>query len=218
MDALNNGAKYIVTDKPLKNDLVSKNILVVDDTLNFLFKIATYKRNLFNGKIIGITGSVGKTSVKENLKYFLSSFSKVSASIKSYNNFLGVIISLINIDLLSDFAIFEIGTNNFSEIKELTSIIMPSQIIITNIFPTHLEKLINTRNIAIEKSDIFNPKYNPNAELIILPNNNIDEEFIIKLAKNKFIPNIFTFGNNHESNLKISNIKKIDKNFTELSP
>ena len=103
MEALNNGAKYIVTDTPLKNDLVSKNILVVNDTISFLFKIATYKRNVFNGKIIGITGSVGKTSVKENLKYFLSSFSKVSASIKSYNNFLGAIISLINIDLLSDF-------------------------------------------------------------------------------------------------------------------
>ena len=217
LEALNNGAKYIVTDTPLKNDLVSKNILVVNDTLSFLFNIGSYKRNLYNGKIIGITGSVGKTSVKENLKYFLSPFSKVSASIKSYNNLLGVIISLINIDLLSDFAIFEIGTNNFSEIKKLTSIIMPSQIIITNIFPTHLEKLINTRNIAIEKADIFNPKYNPNVELIILPNNNIDEEFIIKLAKNKFKHNIFTFGKGYESNLKISNINKIDKNFTELS-
>ena len=217
LDALNNGAKYIVTDRLLKKSLIRKNIFIVDDTLSFLLKIATYKRSLFNGKIIGITGSVGKTSVKENLKYFLSSFLKVSASIKSYNNFLGVMISLINIDLLSDFAIFEIGTNNFSEIKELTSIIQPSQIIITNIFPTHLDKLINTRNIAIEKSDIFNPKYNPKVELIILPNNNIDEEFIIKLAKNKYVSNIFTFGNNPQSNLKISNIKKINKNFSKLS-
>ena len=216
-DALNNGAKYIVTDTLLRNELTSKKILVVDDTLGFLFKIAIHKRNLFNGKIIGITGSVGKTSVKENLKYFLSSFSRVSASIKSYNNLLGVMISLINIDLLSDFSIFEIGTNNFSEIKELTSIIKPSQIIITNIFPTHLEKLVNTRNIAIEKSDIFNPQYNPNVELIIISNNNIDEKFIIKCAENKFIPNIFTFGDTHESNLNISNIKKIDKNFSELS-
>ena len=216
LDALDKGAKYIITDKHLKNSLENKNILVVSDTLGFLFEIATYKRNLFNGKIIGITGSIGKTSVKENLKYFLSSVSKVSASIESYNNFLGIIISLINIDLLSDFAIFEIGTNNFSEIKELTSIIMPSQIIITNIFPTHLEKLINTRNVAKEKSDIFNPKYNSNAELVILPNHNIDEAFLIKLAKNKSIPNIFTFGNNYESNLKIFKIIKKNKNYSEL--
>ena len=74
LDALNNGAKYIVTDKLLTNKLISKNILVVDNALNFLFNLATYKRSLFNGKIIGITGSVGKTSVKENLKYFLYSF------------------------------------------------------------------------------------------------------------------------------------------------
>ena len=88
LDALNNGAKYIVTDKLLTNKLISKNILVIDNTLNFLLNLATYKRSLFNGKIIGITGSVGKASVKENLKYFLSSFCKVSVSIKSYNNYI----------------------------------------------------------------------------------------------------------------------------------
>ena len=56
----------------------------------------------------------------------------------------------------------------------------------TNIYPTHLEKLKNTRNIAKEKLDIFNPKYNPNVELLILPNLNIDESiFFLKIKRKK---------------------------------
>ena len=216
-DALNKGAKYIITDTPIKNKKKFKNIIIVKNTLCFLLKIANHKRKLFKGNVIGITGSVGKTSVKENLKYFLSFYTKVSASIKSYNNYLGVIISLINIDLKSNFAIFELGTNSFSEIKKLTSIIMPSQIIITNIFPTHLEKLINTRNIAIEKSDIFNIKYNPNIKLAILSNSNIDEKFIIKLAKKQPVSKIITFGNDAKSDLRINKIKKINNKIIKIS-
>lgn len=217
VDALNKGAKYIITDISIKNKKNINNILVVKNTLTFLLKIANHKRKLFKGSVIGITGSVGKTSVKENLKYFLSFYTKVSASIKSYNNYLGVIISLINIDLKSNFAIFELGTNSFSEIKKLTSITMPSQIIITNIFPTHLEKLISTRNIAKEKSDIFNYKYNPNIKLAILSNNNIDEKYIIKLANNQPVSKIITFGNDSKSNLKINKIKKINNKIVRIS-
>ena len=155
--AINKGAKFVVTDKKLNLIIKEKQILLVKDILFFLLTIANKKRNIFKGKVIGITGSVGKTSIKENLKFFLSSEFNVSASIKSYNNYLGVLISLVNMNLNSDFAIFEIGTNNFYEISHLASIIMPQQVIITNIFPTHLENFKNTRNIAKEKSDIFKP-------------------------------------------------------------
>ena len=161
-DALKNGAKYIVTNELSKNYLDKSNIVIVKNTLKFLANLAKEKRQKYEGIIVGVTGSIGKTSVKENLNYFLSKSFNVSASIKSYNNYLGVVVSLLNLDPKSKFAIFEIGTNNFNEIKKLSSIVQPSQVIITNIFPTHLEKLINTKNIAEEKSDIFNKKYNPN--------------------------------------------------------
>ena len=87
---------------------------------------------------------------------------------------------------------------------------MPSQAIITNIFPTHLEKLINTKNIAKEKSDIFNSKYNPNIKFVILADNNIDEKYIIKKAITKNITRILTFGKNPSSNLQILNIKNVN--------
>jgi len=217
LDALNKGAKYIITDSIPDKNISNKNLIIVENTLSFLMKIANQKRNLYQGKVIGITGSIGKTSVKENLKYFLFPYYKISVSIKSYNNYLGVIISLINLDLHSQFAIFELGTNNFLEIRKLTSIVMPSQVIITNILSTHLEKLINTKNIAKEKSDIFNKIYNPNIELVILPNNNLDEKFIIAKARKNNINKIITFGKGSNSDLKVSKINNIDDIYSKIS-
>ncbi len=175
------------------------------------------KRNLYTGKVIGITGSLGKTTLKEYLKFFLSINHKVSASIKSYNNILGVSISLANLNLKSDFAIFEIGTNNFNEIKKLTKIVLPQQVIITNIYPTHLENLISTRNIAKEKSDIFNPKYNPNIELLVLPNLNKDDLYLNNLSKKYKINKLLTFGKKDTSTYKLSNFKLKNNKICELS-
>ena len=210
-EALDNGAKYIVTDKNLGSFTNENNIFLVNDVSLFLLTIANKKRNSFKGKVIGITGSVGKTSVKESLKFLLSFESKVSASIKSYNNYLGVLISLINMDNFSDYAIFEIGTNNFHEIRKLTSIIMPQQVIVTNIFPTHLESFKTTRNIAVEKSDIFNPKFNPRTELLLLPNSNSDELFLYDQAKKMKISKILTVGKKTNSNYYIREINKTNK-------
>ena len=214
--AIEKGAIFIITDNHTCIQNINKKILLVDDVLVFLHKIALEKKKLYSGKIIGITGSIGKTSVKENLHFFLSSLFTVSSSIKSYNNFLGVLLTLLNIDLKSDYCIFEIGTNDFFEIRELTSIIEPSQIIITNIFPTHLENLINTRNIAKEKSDIFDPRFNKNIKLAILSNNNADEEFIIEKAKKLKLRKILTFGKNLNSDVKVVKIEGIDNIFSKV--
>tara|TARA_Y100001970_G_scaffold293494_1_gene440694 strand:+ start:2575 stop:3942 length:1368 start_codon:yes stop_codon:yes gene_type:complete len=215
-EAINNGAKYIITDKVFEKKLGNINIIVVKNTLIFLENIAKQKRELYKGVVIGITGSVGKTSVKENLKFFLKNYFNVSASIKSYNNYLGVIISLLNMDLESNFAIFEIGTNNFLEIQKLTSIVMPSQVVITNIYPTHLENLINTRNIAIEKSDILNINYNPKVKLAIISNNNIDEKYIVNKALNFNSFDVISFGKDKNSNFKISKVIEIDKYYSKI--
>ena len=215
--AIKKGAKYIITDQ--KPDLNSRNkkIILVKNSLKFLKEISIKKRKLYNGKVIGITGSIGKTSIKENLKFFLTPYFIISASIKSYNNYLGVIISLINLNLKSDFAIFEIGTNDFFEIRRLTSLVKPSQVIISNIYQTHLEKLITTRNIAKEKSDIFNPKYNPNIELLVLPNLNKDDLYLNNLSKKYKINKLLTFGKKDTSTYKLSNFKLKNNKICELS-
>jgi len=216
-NALENGASFVITDKVLEKKNVNKKIIIVENVLDFLYLIAKEKRKIFKGKIIGITGSVGKTSVKENLIFFLKNSFKVSSSIKSYNNYLGIIISLLNLDLNSDYAIFEIGTNDFYEIRKLTSIIKPSQVIITNIYPTHLEKLINTKNIAEEKSDIFNPIYNNNTQIAILANENDDEKSIVKKAFKLKLFKIITFGNNQSSDIKSVKIQTFDSFHSKIN-
>ena len=215
-EAISKGAQYIITDKSINHQYSSNFIILVNNTLEYLYKIAVLKRKNYKGEVIGITGSIGKTSLKENLKYFLLAKFKISASIKSYNNYLGVVISLLNLNNSSNFAIFEMGTNNFCEIRKLTSLILPSQVIITNIFPTHLENFINTRNIAIEKSDIFDKQYNPNVKLLILPNTNIDERFLNEKAKNRKNCNIVTFGEGINSDLCITKIESMDLNFSKV--
>ena len=105
---------------------------------------------------------------------------KTKHLIKSYNNKLGVSLSLANIDLKSKYAIFEIGTNNFGEIKLLTKLENPKIAIVTNISPTHLEKFKNVGNILKEKSEIFNSKNNKHLKFIIVPYEN---NLLLKKAK-----------------------------------
>ena len=214
--ALSNGAKYVVTDKKFDKNFSTK-ILKVTNSLNFLDRMARNKRKQFKGIVIAVTGSVGKTSIKELLNFFLSTQGAVSASIKSYNNYLGVLISLINMDRNSVFSIFEVGTNNSNEIKKLSSLILPHQVIISNIYPTHLQNFGSTRKIAIEKSDLFNPKYNPNINLTILPNLNQDEIFLQRLAKKYSIRSIINFGGYSKSEYFIKKIKKINNFLSQIT-
>ncbi len=160
---------------------------------------------MFKGVVIGITGSAGKTTLKENLKFYLQKKYKISSSIKSYNNNLGVLLSISNMDLKSKFALFEIGTNNFGEIKLLSQLVQPSQLFITNILSTHLENFKTQRNIALEKSDIFNKKYNPSSKVLFFSNNSKQENLIYKISRKQKLQKIITIGNK----LQDSYIKKI---------
>ena len=206
-DALNAGAKYCITDKELKLLKSSKKILLVKNIQKLLINLSEKKRSSYNGQVVGITGSAGKTSLKEYLKFFLGKKFKVSASIKSYNNNLGVMISVLNMNLKSDYAIFEIGTNNFFEIRELTKLVKPSQIFITNILSTHLENFKNKRNIAIEKSDIFRKKYNPLAEILYFQKKSKEEDLIYHIAKKEKLKKIIKIGKK-EDKCYIKKVKK----------
>ena len=193
-DAFNAGAKYCITDKKYNQIYNKEKVLLLDNIFSFLRDLSIKKRSLFCGEVIGITGSAGKTSLKEYLKFFLEKKYKVSASIKSYNNSLGVMLSILNMNIHSNFAIFEIGTNNFFEIRDLTKLVKPSQIFITNILSTHLENFKNKKNIAREKSDIFNKKYNSNAKTLYFQMTSKDEIIINNIAKKQKINKIISIG------------------------
>jgi len=177
-EAINKGARFCITDK--KNFKENKKIIHVNNIYKYLSEIAKRKRDLYKGKVIGITGSAGKTTLKETLAFFLKKDHTISYSKKSYNNKLGVLISLLNLNLKSNFAIFEIGTNNFGEIKFLSNIVRPSYIFFTNIQSTHLENFQTKNNIAREKADIFISKHNNNRQNLYLNVSSNSENILLR--------------------------------------
>ena len=205
--SLRRGAKYCLTDN--KNFAKNSKIIYVNNVINYLNNLALKKRDLYKGKVIGITGSAGKTTLKETLAFFLKRNEIISFSKKSYNNKLGVLISLLNINLNSTYSIFEIGTNNFGEIKNLTKIVKPTEIFITNIQSTHLQSFRSKKNIAKEKADIFNSKYNNQKRRLFLNINSDFENMLVQKAKKENNLNLVLI---NELNTKYFIKKIIDKN------
>ena len=133
----------------------SAPLLVVPDVLEGLRDLARAARARLQGKTIGVTGSVGKTSTKEALLLALSAIGTTHASAASYNNHWGVPLSLARCPADAKFAVFEMGMNHAGEIEPLTKIVRPHVAIITTIEPVHLEYFSGIEAIADAKAEIF---------------------------------------------------------------
>jgi len=155
--AIEKGAlAVIVQDDFNTEDLKHITHFKVPDTLEALKKIGIYARaHCQDTKIIAITGSVGKTTVKEYIKTLMSPFGKTVATQKSYNGSIGVPYSLAHLSRDTDFGIFEIGMNKRGEIAPLTEMVKPDIAIITSIHLAHTEGVGTLDDIAEEKSDIL---------------------------------------------------------------
>jgi alanine racemase len=123
----------------------------VADTLEALHSLALWKRNTFRGKVIAVTGSTGKTIVKEWLAGVLSSTKSVIRSPKSFNSQVGVALSLMNIDDRHEVAVIEAGISRPGEMEKLARIIRPDTVIVTNIGDAHGENFSGRKAIAAEK-------------------------------------------------------------------
>jgi UDP-N-acetylmuramoyl-tripeptide--D-alanyl-D-alanine ligase len=130
-------------------------LLIVPDVLAALRNLAVAARARLPGKVIGVTGSVGKTGTKEALRLALSKDGETHASVASYNNHWGVPLSLARCPSSARYAIFEMGMNHQGEIAPLSRLVRPQIAIITTIAPVHLEFLGSLANIADAKAEIF---------------------------------------------------------------
>jgi UDP-N-acetylmuramoyl-tripeptide--D-alanyl-D-alanine ligase len=130
-------------------------LLAVDDVLEALRDLARASRARLTGKVIAVTGSVGKTGTKEALRLALSAEGKTHASAASYNNHWGVPLSLARCPADVKFAVFEIGMNHAGEITPLTRLVQPDIAIVTTIAPVHLEYFGSLEKIAEAKAEIF---------------------------------------------------------------
>ena len=150
----------------------------VADTMAALNALGAAARDRSSATRIGVTGSVGKTGVKEALKAALSRFAPdaVHASVKSYNNHTGVPLSLSRMPAASRFGVFEMGMNHSGELAELTQLVRPHIAIVTWIASAHREFFATETDIAMAKAEIFAglpaggtaiiPHDNPHADLL----------------------------------------------------
>jgi murE/murF fusion protein len=150
-EAFSNGASLVIAN----NQKHSNNKIIVKDTLKFLTKASSILRKNSLSKIIGITGSSGKTSLKEFTGRSLNKISKVTYSPKSFNNKFGVPLSLFNLKKSDDYGIFEIGMDKKGEIDYLSKIIKPDVGVITNISYAHIKNFKNINQIALAKAEII---------------------------------------------------------------
>ena len=145
----------------------------MDDTKESLIDIARFSRKRIKDLIvIGITGSTGKTTLKEWLFSILKDDYKTYCNYGNFNNEIGMPLTLCNMPLKSQICILEMGMNNKGEIRRLAKIARPNVNIITNIGTAHVGNLVNRKGIAREKSDIF--FYSNQKDCSIIPS---DDEF-----------------------------------------
>jgi len=130
-------------------------LIRVEDTSQALCDLAEHYRDMINARVIAVTGSGGKTTTKEMTAYLLGREFEVASAPKSYNNKVGVPLSLFKVDPVHDYVVLEIGTNAPGEIDALSAIARPDIGVLTNVSETHLKGLGSVEGVKNEKSDLF---------------------------------------------------------------
>jgi UDP-N-acetylmuramoyl-tripeptide--D-alanyl-D-alanine ligase len=182
------GAAGLIVSKPAEHPHV-----LVNDTAKALQDLGRAARERSHAIIIGVTGSVGKTSTKEALFAALDRWrpGKVHRSVKSYNNHTGVPLSLARMPRDADFAVLEMGMNNKGEIAALTRLVRPNVALITAIAPAHIENLGSEEAIADAKAEIFEG-LEPDG-IAIIPNDTPHRDRLVRAAR-RHADRIVTFG------------------------
>ena len=193
-----------------KNYPLSKQIKV-KNSINFMSKCSSIFRNNIDTKIISITGSCGKTTLKEMIGLTLKKISKTTYSPKSFNNKYGVPLSLFNLKEKDEFGVFEVGMDKKGEINNLTKIIRPNLGIITNISYAHSKNFKNITQIADAKSEMIN-NIKKGGTIIL----NMDDNFFNyhkKLALKEKLKIISFSITNKFAMVKLVKIKKFKKKY-----
>ncbi|MBL7016872.1 MAG: hypothetical protein ISR84_04865, partial [Kiritimatiellales bacterium] len=152
--AVAKGAVGLIVEKDFPDIGVPQ--LVVPDTMTALWQIAAGARSTWTGTVIGVTGSAGKTTVKEMIASVLSQKGTVSKTRGNWNNEIGLPLSMIAADRASDYFVFELGMNHPGEIDLLAGLLKPDWALITNIGKAHIAFFQSLEKIADEKAAILN--------------------------------------------------------------
>ncbi|MCX3263204.1 bifunctional UDP-N-acetylmuramoyl-tripeptide:D-alanyl-D-alanine ligase/alanine racemase [Pedobacter agri] len=203
-DAYHKGIRnFVITEEKYLSEYPDCNFIIVNDVLEALQKLATAHRNHFNLKTIGITGSNGKTIVKEWLYQLLAADYNIVRSPKSFNSQIGVPLSVWQIDADHDLGIFEAGISAVDEMETLASIIRPQIGILTNIREAHAEGFNSKKEKLIEKLKLFKA-----ADLLIYSPEYVSDISLKDLPGKKH----FSWSSSQAADLRIIAIEPIEGN------
>ncbi|OPZ60357.1 MAG: UDP-N-acetylmuramoyl-tripeptide--D-alanyl-D-alanine ligase [Deltaproteobacteria bacterium ADurb.Bin510] len=160
-------AAAMVSQPPLS---ARGSLIVVDDTLAALGRLAAHYRQQQTARVVGITGTNGKTTVKELTAAILATAGPTHKTSGNLNNLIGAPLTLFGIEAATRYAVIEMGTNQPGEIASLTAMVRPDVAVLTNVGPGHLEGLGSLAGVLQEKQTIFDgvpaggwAVYNPTA-------------------------------------------------------
>lgn len=199
-DALSKGAVAAMVDH-IPDGVDAARLLVVEDTLKGLEALGKAARERSKAKVVGVTGSVGKTSAKEMLRLALSAHGSVFATSGNYNNHIGTPLNLANLPAEIDFAVFEMGMNHAGEIAHLTRMVQPHVAAITNVEAVHLEFFSGVEAIAQAKAEIFEGLV-PGGVAVL----NMDSPqygILVGVAKAKQVGHILTFAQEKDADCRL---------------
>ena len=191
--AIEKGACYAIVDQ--KEYVIDKSYILVEDCLKTLQNLANYHRKNSKAKIIGLTGSNGKTTSKELIFSVLKNEFKTIATTGNLNNHIGVPLTLLSIKEDTEIAIIEMGANHLKEIETLSNIADPDYGYITNFGKAHLEGFKNLEGVIKGKSELYNHLINKSRFIFI---NNRDKK---QVELTKEYSNKFTFGEQNSDSI-----------------
>ncbi|MGY0375186.1 UDP-N-acetylmuramoyl-tripeptide--D-alanyl-D-alanine ligase [Clostridium sp. JNZ J1-5] len=210
--ASSNGANLCIVDEIKFRDSNLKDntsIILVEDTRKALLDLAEYYRSKLSVKIIGITGSTGKTSTKDLTAAALSSKLKVFKTQGNFNNEIGLPLMIFKLDNTYDAAVLEMGMSDFGEIHRLAKVARPDVAIITNIGISHIENLKTRENILKAKMEITDFFGNDNILII-----NDENDLLSTISEKEY--KVVKIGFNEDADVQASDIL-VDEEHVEFS-
>lgn len=171
-EALNKGCSAIITEKKIE---FNSNHIIVENTTIALGQIANWIRKKVNPIILSITGSCGKTSVKEMIKSILNKYNNTISTIDNLNNHIGVPITLIRLKEKHKYGIIELGGNKPGEIYYTSNIAQPNVALINNIYYSHLEGFKSLLGVSKAKSEILSGLQSQGTVIINLDSHHISQ-------------------------------------------
>lgn len=194
--AYEKGAAAVISERPIDGSPA----LVVKNAQAALEDLARSKSDL--AKRVAVTGSVGKTSVKEMIAHICRAAGKTHASIKSYNNHWGVPLTLAGMPEDTEYGIFEMGMNHAGELSSLSAIVQPNVAVITKIAPAHLAHFKSVKDIAKAKAEVLRGLTREGVA-IVPDNTGFDALFDAELADLNIEIELLKFGSDQGSHGRI---------------